>query len=317
MSNVEYRMSNETIRNSTFDILFSYTPLTMPPRVRKVIIPVAGFGTRFLPATKAMPKEMLPILDKPVIQYVVEEAVASGIEDIILVTSHAKRAVEDHFDENPLLEAWLKQGGKMDLYEEIRAITKMANFIYVRQKGPYGNATPVLNAAHLIGDEPFAVVFGDDVYSGKIPRLQQMMRVYDKYQDPVLGVVKVERSEVKRYGIIDPSVQIEKHVYECRSVVEKPSPEKTPSCLAANAGYILTPDIFQEIRNLKPPRGGEYVMLDAIKRLMKKRPLYACEIQGEYHDTGSKVGWLKANLVEALGRSTLKKDVQHMLRELR
>lgn len=289
----------------------------MSKPVRKVVIPVAGYGTRFLPATKAMPKEMLPIIDKPVIQYVVEEAVASGITDIILVTSHAKRAVEDHFDESPLLEMWLKSQDKKHAYEEIRRIAKLANFIYVRQKGPYGNATPVLNAAHLIGDEPFAVVFGDDVYTGKTPRLRQMMDVFDKYQDPVLGVIKVDRSETKRYGVVDPSAQVEKRVYQCRDVVEKPTPAEAPSCLAANAGYILTPDIFDEIRRLKPPKGGEYVTLDALKRLMKKRPLYACEIEGEYHDTGSKIGWLKANLKMALERDDLSKDVKSMLKSIR
>ncbi len=289
----------------------------MSQSVRKVIIPVAGFGTRFLPATKAMPKEMLPIIDKPVIQYVVEEAVASGITDIILVTSHAKRAVEDHFDDNQLLEAWLHQQGKTDLLEQIREITKMANFIYVRQKGPYGNATPVLNAAHLIGpDEPFAVVFGDDVYTGKVPRLKQMIDVYEKYHDPVLGVINVPKGEVKRYGVIDPQAEVEPGVYQCKDVVEKPSPENTPSTLAGAAGYILTPDIFDEIRSLKPGHGGEYVTLDAVKQLMKKRPLYARKIEGEYHDTGSKIGWLRANMMMALEREDLAKDAKKMMKDL-
>lgn len=285
--------------------------------VRKVIIPVAGFGTRFLPATKAMPKEMLPIIDKPVIQYVVEEAVASGITDIILVTSHAKRAVEDHFDENQLLESWLQQQGKHDLLGQIKDITKMANFIYLRQKGPYGNATPVLNAAHLIGpDEPFAMVFGDDVYTGKVPRIKQMIDVYEKYHDPVVGVVEVPQSDVKRYGVIDPQAEVEPGVFQCKGVVEKPLPEEAPSCLATNAGFILTPDIFEEIRQLQPEPGGEYVTLDAVKRLMKKRSLYACKIQGAYHDTGSKIGWLKANLAMALEREDLAKDVRKMMKEL-
>lgn len=289
----------------------------MSQSVRKLIIPVAGFGTRFLPATKAMPKEMLPIIDKPVIQYVVEEAVASGITDIVLVTSHAKRAVEDHFDDNQLLESWLHQQGKLDLLDQIREITKMANFIYVRQKGPYGNATPVLNAAHLIGpDEPFAMVFGDDVYTGKVPRIKQMIDVYEKYHDPVLGVVKVDKNEVKRYGIIDPQVEVEPGVYQCKDVIEKPSVEEAPSSLAANAGYILTPDIFEEIRQLKPPKGGEYVTLDAVKQLMKKRPLYARVIDGEYHDTGSKIGWLRANMCMALEREDLVKDARKMMKEL-
>ncbi len=289
----------------------------MSAKVRKVIIPVAGFGTRFLPATKAMPKEMLPIIDKPAIQYVVEEAVASGITDIILVTSHTKRPVEDHFDDNLLLEGWLKQQGKMDLYEEIRRISSMANFIYVRQKGPYGNATPVLNAAHLINDEPFAVIWGDDVWTGKKPRLKQMMDVFDKYGDPVLGVMNVKRSDVKRYGVVNPQAQLSKHLWQIKGVVEKPTPEKTPSTLASTAGYILTPDIFNEIRKLKPPNSGEYVMLDAIRGLMKKRPAYACEIEGEYHDTGNKVGWLKANIAMALARKDLAKDTRSMIKSFR
>jgi UTP--glucose-1-phosphate uridylyltransferase len=288
----------------------------MPQSVRKVVIPVAGLGTRFLPVTKAMPKEMLPIIDKPIIQYVVEEAVASGITDIILVTSHAKRPVEDHFDDNKELESWLAKQGKKDLLEQIRGIGKLANFVYIRQKGPYGNATPVLNAAHLIGNEPFAVVWGDDVYDGKVPRLRQMIDVYEKYHDPVLGVVKVEPEETKRYGVIEPQAQVEKRVYQIKSVVEKPGPEKAPSRLAANAGYILTPDIFDEIRKLKPGHGGEYVTLDAIHRLMKKRPVYACEIEGTYYDTGSKIGWLKANMEMALNRPDMAADVKALVKQL-
>lgn len=289
----------------------------MNKHVRKIIIPVAGLGTRFLPATKAMPKEMLPIIDKPILQYVVEEAVASGIEDIILVTSGTKRPIEDHFDDNETLERWLEKTGKLDLLKMIKSIGKMANFVYIRQKGPYGNATSVLNAAHLIHDEPFAVVWGDDVYTGKIPRIRQMIDVYDKYQDPIVGVVKVAKEEIKRYGIIDPQVKVEKFIYQLKSVVEKPDPENAPSHLAANAGYILTPDIFDAIRGLKPKKGGEYVTLDAIFSLMKKRPVYACEIQGTYYDTGSKIGWLRANLAMALERPDMREDVKKMLKQLK
>ena len=292
-----------------------YTVPTMQT-VRKAIIPVAGFGTRFLPATKAMPKEMLPIIDKPIIQYVVEEAVASGITDIILVTSHAKRPVEDHFDDNKELENWLFKQGKKDLLEQIREIGKLANFVYVRQKGPYGNATPVLNAAHLIGNEPFAVMFGDDVFHCKVPRLKQMIDVYEKYQDPVLGVVKVDAEGTKQYGIIEPGAKVESHVYQLKGVVEKPGPEKAPSRLAANAGYILTPDIFDEIRKLKPGHGGEYVTLDAIYRLMKKRPVYACEVEGSYHDTGTKIGWLRANIEMAMDRPDMAAEVKAMLKSI-
>lgn len=288
----------------------------MNKHVRKIIIPVAGFGTRFLPATKAMPKEMLPIIDKPIIQYIVEEAVASGIEDIILVTSGTKRAVEDHFDDNETLERWLQKTGKHDILKTIKTIGSMANFIYVRQKGPYGNATPVLNSAHLIGNEPFAVVWGDDVFTGKIPRIRQMIDVYDKYQDPVIGVIKVAKEETRLYGVIDPGTKVQPYVYQLKGVVEKPAPEKAPSLLAANGGYILTPDIFEAIRTLKPKKGGECVTLDAIFSLMKKRPVYACEIQGEYLDTGSKIGWLRANIAMALERPDMKNEVRNMIKRI-
>ncbi|MBU1033299.1 MAG: UTP--glucose-1-phosphate uridylyltransferase GalU [Patescibacteria group bacterium] len=285
-------------------------------KVRKVILPVAGYGTRFLPATKAMPKEMLPIIDKPVIQYVVEEAVASGIEDVILVTSQSKHAVEDHFDDNKELEAWLQSTGKDKQLEEIREIGKLANFIYVRQKGPYGNATPVLNCRHLIGDEPFAVLFGDELFSGDKPRLKQMIEVYEKYQDPVLGVIEVDDRGTERYGIIDPAAEVEAGIYQLKGMVEKPGPKKAPSHLAAIGAYILTPDIFDSITKTPSGHGGELVLLDAIFGLMKTRPVYAKKLEGEYHDTGNKLGWLKANVNEALRRSDMKKETIAMLKEI-
>lgn len=297
--------------------LKGYTSFNMSQKVRKVIIPVAGYGTRFLPATKAMPKEMLPIIDKPVIQYVVEEAVASGIEDVILVTSSSKRPVEDHFDDNHELEAWLKKTGKNSVLKEVKAIGKLANFIYVRQKGPYGNATPVLNARHLIGDEPFAVLFGDELFSGDVPRLKQMIETYDKYGDPVLGAVTVTAEDTKRYGIIDPAAEVEKGVYQLKGMVEKPGPEKAPSRLAAIGAYVLTPDIFQSIEKTRKGHGGEIVLLDAIFGLMKKRPVYARKLSGEYHDTGSKLGWLKANIDMALRRPEMAKEAKAMLKNIK
>ncbi|HVM90989.1 MAG TPA: UTP--glucose-1-phosphate uridylyltransferase [Verrucomicrobiae bacterium] len=284
--------------------------------VRKVVIPVAGFGTRFLPATKAMPKEMLPIIDKPVIQYIVEEAVASGIEEVILVTSHTKRPVEDHFDESTVLEGWLKAQGKKQALKEVQAISKLANFVYIRQKGPYGNATPVLNAMPVIGDEPFAVLFGDDVFDCARPRLRQMLDVYEKYGDPVIAAIKTDDAGTEKYGIIDPGAKVEKGVWQIKSVVEKPGPKKAPSRLAGVGGYILTPDIFGEIKKLKPKKGGEYVTLDAIHALMKKRPAYAVEIEGDYHDTGTKIGWLKANLAYALKRDDMARSVRNMIKSL-
>ncbi|MFA5936227.1 MAG: UTP--glucose-1-phosphate uridylyltransferase GalU [Patescibacteria group bacterium] len=286
----------------------------MPQKVRKVIIPVAGYGTRFLPATKAMPKEMLPIIDKPVIQYVVEEAVAAGIEDVILVTSHAKRPVEDHFDDNQELEAWLKKTGKDAQLKEIQAIGKLANFVYVRQKGPYGSTTPVKNAKHLLGDEPFAVLFGDELFTGKVPRLKQMIDVYEKYGDPVLGVIPVNAEATKRYGIIDPAAQVEKGTYQVNGIVEKPGPEKAPSHLAAIGAYILTPDIFQAMEKTKKGHGGEMVLVDAISVLMKTRPVYAKLLEGEYHDTGNKIGWLSANIAMALQRPDMAADAKKLLK---
>ncbi|MBI4139321.1 UTP--glucose-1-phosphate uridylyltransferase [Candidatus Uhrbacteria bacterium] len=288
----------------------------MSQNVRKVIIPVAGYGTRFLPATKAMPKEMLPIIDKPVIQYVVEEAVASGIEDVILVTSSAKRAVEDHFDDNHELETWLERTGKEAQLKEIREIGKMANFVYVRQKGPYGNATPVVNVRHLIGDEPFAVLFGDELFMGDVPRLKQMIGVYEKYGDPVLGAIPVDDFGTSRYGILDPAAEVDPGVFQLKGMVEKPGPERAPSRLASIGSYILTPDIFDAINRTKPGHGGEIVLLDAIQRLMEKRPIYARVLDGTYHDTGSKAGWLKANIDTALRRPDLKDEAREMLRKL-
>jgi UTP--glucose-1-phosphate uridylyltransferase len=285
-------------------------------KVRKAVIPVAGFGTRFLPATKAMPKEMLPVIDKPVIQYVVEEAVASGITDIILVTNISKRAVEDHFDDNQMLEAWLKATGKKIQLEEIRAIGRMANFIYIRQKGPYGNATPVLNAREVIGDEPFAVLFGDDFMVSKTPRLKQMIEVFTKYGDPVLCTIKVGDEETKRYGIIDPAAEVEKGLFQLKGLVEKPGPDKAPSRLASIGAYVLTPDIFQAIEKTKKGHGGELVLLDAIFGLMKKRPVYAKLVEGRYHDTGSKIGWLQANLEIALNRPDLRDEARALVKKL-
>ncbi|MFA6161128.1 MAG: UTP--glucose-1-phosphate uridylyltransferase GalU [Patescibacteria group bacterium] len=284
--------------------------------IRKAVIPVAGFGTRFLPATKAMPKEMLPIIDKPVIQYVVEEAVAAGITDIILVTSSSKRAVEDHFDDNHELENWLKKQKKLRALDEIKKIGRLANFTYVRQKGPYGNATPILNVKHLIGDEPFAVLFGDDVMVNPVPRLTQMIKTYEKYHNPVLGVIPTDAEGTKKYGIIDPEAEVEKGVFKLKGVVEKPGPDKAPSKYASIGSYILTPDIFEAIGKTKRGHGGELVLLDAIFTLMKHRPVYAQLLQGTYFDTGTKIGWLEANLKTALAREDLRDEVRKMLRKL-
>lgn len=289
----------------------------MSSKIRKVIIPVAGYGTRFLPATKAQPKEMLPVVDKPVIQYIVEEAVASGITDVILVTGASKRAVEDHFDYNFELQNWLKKQGKEDMREEMKRIADLANFIYIRQKGPYGNATPVLSCREVVGDEPFAVLSGDDLLlDGKKPRLKQLIDVFEKYGDPVITAVKVTKEQTKKHGMLDAQ-KIEKNIYQVKKIVEKPGPEKTPSLLATLYGYVLTPDIFDELDKLKPGQGGELWLPEAIDSLLKKRPIYACEVDSVYYDCGSKIGWLKANVDLALKRGDLKQDFSKYLKSIK
>ena len=281
------------------------------------MIPVAGYGTRFLPVTKAMPKEMMPIIDKPVIQYVVEEAVDSGITDIILVTGAAKRAVEDHFDYNHELQNWLKKQGKNDIRERIKKIADMANFTYIRQKGPYGNGTPVLCAEHVIGDEPFAVVWGDEFFTGgKKPRLKQLIDVYEKYEDVVLTGMRVGKEGTNRFGIVDPVAEVDKDVWQVQGVVEKPGPKNAKSDIAAIGGYILPPEIFQILRKTKRGKGGEVWLVDAIAKLTKNRAMYAKIVDGVYRDTGTKEAWLKTNIALALEHKELKTEMRKFIKSL-
>lgn len=265
-------------------------------KIRKVIIPAAGFGTRFLPQTKAMPKEMLPIVDKPVIQYVVEEAVASGIEDVVIVTGALKRAIEDHFDvPNAELIKNLQNGGKEKLLEDIQRISEMANFIYIRQKGPYGNGTPVLSAEPAIDNETFAVVWGDEFIYSTPPRLAQMIKVYEKYGGAVISAVRIKNKEdLRRYGIAKVT-PVEGNVFKIEKIVEKPEPEDAPSDLATHGAYILPPQIFDILRNQKLEKDGELYLSVAIDNLIKTGyPVYACEIEnGKYYDTGNKIEYLK------------------------
>ncbi|MDD4476579.1 MAG: UTP--glucose-1-phosphate uridylyltransferase GalU [Patescibacteria group bacterium] len=284
--------------------------------IKKLVIPVAGLGTRFLPATKAQPKEMLPVVDKPIIQYVVEEAVRAGIEDIILVTGPSKRAVEDHFSPNYELSNWLKKQGKDEMEKEVGKIAEMANFIFIRQKGPYGNGTPVLCAKNIIGDEPFAVVWGDEFfYAEKKPQLKQLIDVFEKYGDPVLTAYKVDKEGTKKYGILD-GLKIEKDIYQVKNIIEKPGPEKAPSLLASLGGYILTPDIFEALESTKLGKDNELWLVDAIFKLLKKRPIYARLIDGVYYDTGSKLGYLKANVDFALRDKKLAEDFRKYLKSV-
>ena len=288
----------------------------MSQKITKVVVPVAGIGTRFLPATKAQPKEMLPVVDKPIIQYVVEDAVRSGITDIIIITGPSKRAVEDHFSPNYELINVLKKQGKKDVAEEVKKIADMANFIFIRQRGPYGNGTPVLCAKPVIGDEPFAVLWGDEFfYTPKKPHLKQLIETYEKYGDPVLTARQVDSDGTSKYGIID-GVQVEKGVYQVKKIVEKPGPEKAPSRIASLGGYILTPDIFQALESTKLGKGGELWLVDAIFKLLKKRPIYAKLVEGEYYDTGSKLGYLRANVDYALRDPKLSKEFGKYLKSV-
>ena len=290
----------------------------MIQKIRKAVIPAAGFGTRFLPQTKAMPKEMLPIVDKPVIQYVVEEAVAAGIEDIIIVTGWYKRSIEDHFDTHFELEAWLEKSGKEELLQEVRRISRMANFIYIRQKGPYGNATPVLSAKTVVGDEPFAVLWGDEFIYSTPPRLSQMINVYEQYGHPVISGVRIT-DDVSRYGIADLDPwENEKKVFSIKRIVEKPSKEEAPSNLATHGAYILPPSIFKHIENLNPGKGNELWLVDAITALIKEEPVLALEVDNaRYYDTGNKLEYLKTVVEFSLEHPELRDDFKKYLKGLK
>lgn len=286
-------------------------------KIRKAIIPVAGFGTRFLPATKAQPKEMLTLVDKPVIQYIVEEAVASGITDIILVTGQNKRAIEDHFDRNFELEYRLKQKGDKKALEEINRISNLANFYYVRQKTPLGDGHAILQAKDLIAeDEPVLVLFGDDVVVGKTPVAAQLMKAYEQHGDPVIAVERVDKHEVDKYGIVDakPEGGGQYHVH---SLVEKPSPKQAPSNLAIIGKYIITPDILDALGRVKSGSDGEIRLIDAFRAVVKKRPIHAYEFEGDRFDCGSKLGFLKATVHFGLTHKDLKKDFAKYLRSIK
>lgn len=269
-------------------------------KITKAIIPAAGLGTRFLPQTKAMPKEMLPIIDKPVIQMVVEEAIAAGVTDIIIVTGSTKRAIEDHFDRSDELEKDLRAKGKDDMADQIQNIAEMANFIYVRQKGePKGNARPVLNAAHLLSNEPFFVLFADDFYTGKVPRTVQMLETYHKTGKSVIGMMEVAEEDVSKYGIVKPGVQLDDHSWRLDGIIEKPSIQQAPSRWATS-GYILTPDILPIIAQEQIGAGGEIVLADSIDRLAQQDVVYGRLIEGAYHDTGTPLAYLQAIVNVAL-----------------
>lgn len=273
-------------------------------KIRKAVIPAAGLGTRFLPATKAQPKEMLPIVDKPTLQYIIEEAVASGIEEILIITGRNKKSIEDHFDKSVELELELKSKGKEDLLEEVRKIDNLANIMYIRQKEPKGLGHAVLCAKSFIGDEPFAVLLGDDIVYSDKPCLKQMIEVFDEVGTSVLGVQEVAHENVNKYGIVDGGM-VSDRIYEVNGLVEKPDPVDAPSNVAVLGRYIITPEIFSILENTVPGKGGEIQLTDALKELAKKQKMYAYNFIGKRYDVGDKLGFLEATVEFALRREDL------------
>jgi UTP--glucose-1-phosphate uridylyltransferase len=287
-------------------------------RVRKAVFPAAGLGTRFLPATKAQPKEMLPLVDKPIIQYVVEEAVASGLNSIIIVTGRGKNAIEDHFDVSYELERLLEERGQTKLLEQVRAISSMITVSYVRQGETLGLGHAVLMARDLVGDEPFAVMLGDDIIDNPVPCMRQMIDVFERYGAPVVAVQRVPRSEISSYGVIKGEpLDGEDRVYRIDDMVEKPAPDQAPSDLAIIGRYILTPDIFQVIEQTPKDARGEIQLTNGLRRLRETRPIHGYRFEGVRHDAGNKLGFLKATVEFALQRPDLGDPFREYLRSLK
>jgi UTP--glucose-1-phosphate uridylyltransferase len=293
----------------------------MPAKVRKAVFPAAGLGTRFLPATKALPKEMLPVVDKPIIQYGVEEALNSGIQNIIIVTGRGKSAIEDHFDVSFELEYLLESRKKKDLLAIVRGITDMINVAYIRQKEALGLGHAVLRASELVGDEPFAVVLADDVIEAETPCLRQLLDIYNFFSTPVLAVMEVPRESISAYGCIDADPVIHNgsndRVYRIRDLVEKPKASEAPSNLAIIGRYVLTPDIFDSLQTIDPGSGGEIQLTDAIRHLGRSRPIYAYRFEGTRYDAGDKLGFLKATVEYALRRHDLGGPFREYLKALK
>ena len=285
----------------------------MSKSVKKAIIPAAGLGTRFLPATKAQAKEMLPIVDKPTLQYIIEEAIESGIEEILIVTGRNKKSIEDHFDRSVELELELEQKGKTAMLEMVQDISNMVNIHYIRQKEPKGLGHAIHCAKSFIGDEPFAVLLGDDIVDASTPCLKQMIDAYDEYKTTVLGVQEVARENVDKYGILDVK-HIEDRVYKVKDMVEKPSIEEAPSNIAILGRYIITPEIFNILENQAPGKGGEIQLTDALQTLATKEAIYAYNFEGRRYDVGDKLGFLEATVDFALKRPELRDDFREFLK---
>ena len=289
----------------------------MSKKVRKAVIPAAGFGTRFLPATKAMPKEMLPIVDKPIVQYVVEQAVSAGIEEIIIVTGWHKRAIEDHFDRHFELEARLEKDGKVELLEQVRKISELANFVYVRQKEALGNGHAVLVAREVVGDEPFLVMWGDEFFKAQPSAPIQLVEAYEKYNAPVIAGIRIAKEDLSKYGIADVS-PIADNVFKINKIVEKPNAQEAPSDLATHGSYLFTPDIFEILEKLKPGKNGEIWIADAIDQLIDRRDVYAVELKNaKYYDCGNKFAYLKTVVDHGLEHPDINGDFRVYLKSLR
>ena len=288
----------------------------MQKKVRKAVIPAAGLGTRFLPATKAQPKEMLPIVDKPTLQYIIEEAVASGIEEILIITGRNKKSIEDHFDRSVELEMELEKSGKEEMLKMVREISDMVNIHFIRQKEPRGLGHAILCAKTFVGNEPFAVLLGDDVvYNDNKPCLKQLIDCYEEYKTSVLGVQTVEPQDVNKYGIVG-GLHIEDRVYKVKNLIEKPAVEEAPSNVAILGRYIITPKIFEILENTKPGKGNEIQLTDALLELIKHEAMYAYDFEGRRYDVGDKLGFLKATVDFALKRPNLQNDFIQYLREV-
>lgn len=284
-------------------------------KITKAVIPAAGLGTRFLPATKAQPKEMLPIVDKPTIQYIVEEAVKSGITDILIITGRSKRAIEDHFDRSIELELELESKDKQEMLDTVRAISEMVNVQYVRQKMPKGLGHAILCAKSFVGNEPFAVLLGDDIVDSEVPCLKQLTDAYDENKATILGVQQIDRKNVNKYGIVD-GIEISQGIHKVNTLVEKPKVEEAPSNVAILGRYVISPAIFEILENTKPGAGGEIQLTDALKELANIEPMIAYEFEGKRYDVGDKLGFLQATTEFALKNDELKDDFAKYIKEL-
>ena len=281
-------------------------------KIRKAVIPVAGLGTRFLPATKTVPKELLPIVDIPAIQYVVQEAVDSGISEVIFVTGRGKDSIEDHFDEIPELEQVLEERGQKEAVQSLRQLAEMIEVVSVRQKKPLGLGHAVFCARDLVGDEPFAVLLSDDLIEAPVPCMRQLMEIFEEKKESVLALRRVPEDQVRRYGIVQGK-QLTKGLYEVENMVEKPQPHETPSRLAIIGRYILRPEIFSLLENVAPGKGGEIQLTDGISKLARQQKVYGYEFEGEHYDIGDKFGFVRATVAYALKRPELKKQIREYL----